>query len=43
MNIPLDYVTTQFNTLDNFNFQNVAYGQYTGTTIFRPLEVLYFD
>ena len=43
MNIPVDLTATQFNSLDNFNFQNVGYGQFTGTAIYRDLEVMYFD
>jgi hypothetical protein len=43
MNIPVDFTATQFNTLNNFNFQNIAYGQFSGVAIYRPLEVVYFD
>ena len=43
MEIPVDYQTTQVGTLNNFNFQDVAYGQYAGVTVLKPLEVLYFD
>lgn len=43
MDIPVDLTVTQPNTLDNFNFQNAGYGQYTGVVALRPLEVLYFD
>lgn len=42
MDIPVDYTTTQPNTTNNFQFQNVGYGQYTGVGIYRNLEVLYF-
>lgn len=42
MDIPVDYTTTQPNSLNNFSFQDVSYGQYTGVGIYRPLEVLYF-
>lgn len=42
MNIPLDYTNTLANSLDNFSFQNVAYGQFTGVLALRPLEMLYF-
>lgn len=41
--IPVDFTMTQFGTADNFNFYNTAYGQYAGTVILRPQEVLYFD
>lgn len=42
MDIPLDYTNTLANSLDNFSFQNVAYGQFTGVLAYRPLEMLYF-
>lgn len=42
MEIPVDYTTTQPNTLNNFQFQNVGYGQYTGLGIFRNLETIYY-
>lgn len=43
MDIPVDYTTTQPNTLNNFQFQDAGYGQFTGVGVYRPLEVLYFD
>lgn len=43
MDIPVDYTTTQPNSLNNFSFQNVGYGQYTGVGVYRNLEVLYFQ
>ncbi len=43
MDIPVDYTTTQPNTINNFQFQNVGYGQYTGVGVYRNLEVLYFQ
>lgn len=43
MDIPVDYTVTQPNTLNNFNFQDAGYGQFTGVGVYRPLEVLYFD
>lgn len=42
MDIPLDYTNTLANSLDNFSFQNVGYGQFTGVLAYRPLEMLYF-
>lgn len=42
MDIPLDYTNTLANSIDNFGFQNVGYGQYTGVLAYRPLEVMYF-
>lgn len=43
MDIPVDLTTTQPNTVNNFQFQDAAYGQYTGVKAMRPLELLYFD
>lgn len=42
MNIPVDYTVTQANSLNNFNFQDVGYGQYTGVVQLRNLETLLF-
>lgn len=41
MDIPLDYTNTLANSLDNFMFQNAAYGQHTGVLAYRPLELFY--
>lgn len=43
MDIPVDYTNTLANSLDNFNFQNAGYGQFTGCLAYRPLEMLYFQ
>ncbi len=43
MDIPVDYTATQPNSTNNFSFQNVAYGQFTGVGVYRNLEVLYFQ
>ena len=43
MNIPVDYTNTLANSFDNFMFQNVGYGQFTGVLAYRPLEMLYFQ
>jgi hypothetical protein len=43
MDIPVDYTTTQANSLNNFEFQDVGYGQYTGAVAYRNLEVLKFQ
>ena len=43
MNIPVDYTSTLANSINGFNWQNAAYGQFTGVTVYRPKEVLYFD
>jgi len=42
LNIPIDYTNTLANSIDNFTFQNSAYGQFTGLQMYRPLELLYF-
>ena len=43
MDIPVDLTITQPNTTNNFQFQDVGYGQFTGVGIYRGLEALYFD
>ena len=43
MDIPVDFTTTIFDTFNNFEYESVAYGQYTGCKAYRPREVLYFD
>lgn len=42
MDIPVDFTVTQPNTVNNFTFQDVAYGQYTGAVFYRQLEALMF-
>lgn len=41
MDIPLDYTNTLANSVNNFMFQNAAYGQFTGVLAYRPAELLY--
>lgn len=43
MDVPVDYQNTLANSVDNFSFNNVGYGQFTGAVAYRPLEVLYID
>lgn len=43
MDIPVDYTNTLANSVNNFQFQNVGYGQFTGVMAYRPLEMLYFQ
>jgi len=43
MDIPVDYTTTAFDTIENFTYYSVAYGQFTGVEAYRPNEVIYFD
>lgn len=42
MDVPLDYTNTLANSIDNFSFQNVGYGQFTGVLAYRPLELMYY-
>lgn len=43
MDIPVDYTVTQPNSLNNFNFQDAGYGQFTSPIVLRNLELEYFD
>jgi hypothetical protein len=43
MELPVDYQVTAAGTYNNFQFQDVAYGQYAGVSILRPLECKYYD
>ncbi len=43
MDVPVMITSTQPNTLNNFQFQDAAYGQFTGVWAYRELEMLYFD
>jgi hypothetical protein len=43
MDIPVDYTNTLQNTVNGFQFQSAAYGEFTGLKAYRPLEMLYFD
>ena len=43
MDVPVNYTPTQPNSLNNFQFQNAAYGQYTGVGFYRNLETLLFQ
>lgn len=42
MDLPVDYTNTLANSIDNFSFQNVGYGQFTGAMAYRPQELYYF-
>lgn len=42
MDIPVMITSTQPNTLNNFQFQDAAYGQFSPVVSLRPLEMLYF-
>lgn len=41
MDIPLDYTSTLAMSVNNFQFQNAGYGQFTGVLAYRPLEMFY--
>lgn len=43
MDVPVDYTTTVANSNNSFQWQSVAYGQFTGAKAYRNLEILYFD
>ena len=43
LDIPVDFTNTMQNTVNGFDFQSVAYGQFTGVQAYRPQEVLYLD
>ena len=43
MNIPISYTSTIAGSYNNFQFQSIAYGQYTGVKVYRPKEIIYFD
>lgn len=42
MDLPVDFTATLANSVNGFQFQNVAYGQFTGVKAYRPLEMYYF-
>ena len=42
MDIPVDYTVTQPNSVNNFQFNDVAYGQFGSVGVYRNLELLYF-
>ena len=43
MNLPIDYTVTQAGTEDGFSWVNSAYGQFSGVTMLREKETLYFS
>jgi hypothetical protein len=43
MSIPVDYTNSLANSINNFQFQNVGYGQFTGVLALRPTEILYYQ
>lgn len=43
MDIPVDFKLFPAGTANNFHFEGVGAGQFSGPVIFRPAEFLYFD
>ncbi len=43
LDIPIPYTSLTAQSANNFQFDNVSYGQYSGILVTRPLEVMYFD
>lgn len=43
LNIPVNFVMNAPGTANNFQWEGVAVGQFTGVALFRPASVLYFD
>ena len=43
MDIPVPFILNPAATADNFNWNGVSLGQFTGAVIYRTPEVLYFD
>ena len=43
MTIPVDLTMNQAYTVDGFNFEQKAYGQFSGVLVNRPREILYLD
>lgn len=43
MNVPVPFTSTMANSINNFQFQNAAYAQFTGMQLMRALELLYFQ
>ena len=43
MDIPVDFTLNPAGTSNNFNWQGVGAGQFTGAIFYRPAEALYFD
>lgn len=43
MDLPVDFQLTPAGTANNFQWQGVGAGQFTGCIFYRPAEALYFD
>lgn len=42
MDLPVDFILTPAGTSNNFQWQGIGAGQFTGTIAYRPAEMLYF-
>lgn len=42
LTLPVDYTNTLAQTINNFQYQNAAYGQFSGLLTLRPLEMMYY-
>jgi len=43
MDLPVDFILTPAGTSNNFQWQGIGAGQFTGAIAYRPAEMLYFD
>lgn len=43
MDLPVDFILTPAGTSNNFQWQGVGAGQFSGAIAYRPAEILYFD
>lgn len=43
MDVPVDFLLNAPNTGNNFNWEGVGCGQFTGAIVYRPTEVRYYD
>lgn len=43
MDLPVDFILTPAGTSNNFQWQGIGAGQFTGAIAYRPAEILYFD
>lgn len=43
MDLPVDFVLTPAGTSNNFQWQGIGAGQFTGAVAYKPAQMLYFD
>jgi hypothetical protein len=43
MDLPVDFILNAPGTANNFNWEGVGAGQFTGAIVYRPAEFMYFD